>query len=167
EQFKLLGHRVEPAEAARVLEGHDAVASAFALGHARREGGDKSLCAYVVLREDVPVADLTEYLRGRLPNYLVPAVLVVIPEMPLTANGKVNASALPDPFGEVAAAAPVKTHVRDDVEEAVAKIWAGTLMLETDEVDDLADFHQLGGNSATLLAMLAAVSSEVVGGGQE
>ena len=115
----------------------------------------------------MPVADLTEYLRGRLPNYLVPAVLVVIPEMPLTANGKVNASALPDPFGEVAAAAPVKTHVRDDVEEAVAKIWAGTLMLETDEVDDLADFHQLGGNSATLLAMLAAVSSEVVGGGQE
>ncbi|WP_410641680.1 non-ribosomal peptide synthetase [Amycolatopsis sp. lyj-346] len=167
EQFKLLGHRVEPAETARVLEGHDAVAGAFALGHARRAGGDKSLCAYVVLREDVPVADLIEYLRGRLPSYLVPTAIVVVPELPLTANGKVNASALPDPFGDIVAAAPVKTRVRDDVEEAVAKIWAGTLMLETDEVNDVADFHQLGGNSATLLAMLAAVSSEVVGGGQE
>ncbi|MGW4377977.1 non-ribosomal peptide synthetase [Streptomyces albidoflavus] len=167
EQVKVHGHRVEPAEVARVLEEHPAVASAFAAGLSRAGTTDKTLYAWVVASEDGVRADALEaHLRERLPRYLVPSTTLLIPELPLTRNGKVDVGALPMPrdaaAGAPAAGAP-KAADRDEVEERIAAIWSQTLGLPAAGLGQDPDFHTLGGDSVTLLTMLARVSSEIVG----
>ncbi|MEV0695656.1 non-ribosomal peptide synthetase [Streptomyces sp. NPDC050388] len=170
EQVKVHGHRVEPAEIARVLEEHPAVASAFAAGLARPGTTDRTLCAWVVPTDgEVPADVLEEHLRERLPRYMVPSTTLLIPELPLTQNGKVDLSALPKPdgSGDAPAGAPEvfagDTAERDEVEAAVAAIWTDTLGLSADRLDQDPDFHTLGGDSVTLLTMLSRVSAEIVG----
>ncbi|TCO44753.1 non-ribosomal peptide synthetase [Actinocrispum wychmicini] len=149
DQVKVLGHRVEPAEVARVLEDHPGVTRAVVVP--RRN----SLHAYAVSTVDGDV--LRAFLTERLPRYLVPAAVIVVPEIPQTANGKVDVRALPDLVIQEA------TAERDDVGEAVAAVWADTLSVDMGRLDDDADFHRLGGDSVLLLSMLAGVCRDVVG----
>ncbi|MFI2779960.1 amino acid adenylation domain-containing protein [Streptomyces sp. ALB3] len=168
EQVKVLGYRIEPAEVAKALEEHPAVATAFVTGLVRPGTTDKVLCAYVVLREEVSEEELTAHVAGRLPRYMVPATMTVVPELPRTVNEKVDVAALPVPFsGPQADAAAAEAKARSAVEEEVAKIWARVLAVDVNRLGGDTDFHGLGGDSATLLAMLAAVSDEVVGSRRE
>ncbi|WP_415954487.1 non-ribosomal peptide synthetase [Streptomyces sp. KLOTTS4A1] len=172
EQVKVHGHRVEPAEIARVLEEHPSVASAFAAGLPRPGSTDKTLYAWVVTTdEDVRVGTLESHLQDRLPRYMVPSTTLLIPELPLTQNGKVDVSALPMPEAftedrsELGAADDVDG--RDAVEARIATIWTDTLGLPADRLGQDPDFHALGGDSVTLLTMLARVAAEIVGGDRE
>ncbi|MFC9948836.1 amino acid adenylation domain-containing protein [Streptomyces pratensis] len=168
EQVKVLGYRIEPAEVAKALEEHPAVATAFVTGLVRPGTTDKVLCAYVVLREEVPVERLTAHVAGLLPRYMVPTTTTVVPELPRTVNEKVDVAALPVPFaGPQADAAAAEAKSRSEVEEEVAKIWARVLAVDVNRLGGDTDFHGLGGDSATLLAMLAAVSDEIVGARRE
>ncbi|MFC5174966.1 non-ribosomal peptide synthetase [Streptomyces mutomycini] len=168
EQVKVLGYRVEPAEVAKALEEHPAVATAFVTGLVRPGTTGKVLCAFVVLRAEATVDELTDHVAGRLPRYMVPATTTVVAELPRTVNEKVDVAALPLPFtGPQADAAAAEAKARGEVEEAVAKIWARVLAVDVNRLAAGADFHRLGGDSATLLAMLAAVSDEVVGSRRE
>lgn len=168
EQLKVNGYRIEPAEIARTLEEHPAVATAFATGLVKPGSRDKVLCAYVVLREETPVEELTAHVRERLPRYMVPTATLVVPDIPRTVNEKVDVKALPVPFeGPSADSGPVEATERTEAEETVAKIWADVLGVDVNRLSADADFHQLGGDSATLLAMLAAVSTELVGAERE
>lgn len=164
EQVKVLGYRIEPAEIARTLEEHPAVATAFATGLVKPGTRDKVLCAYVVLRGDATVEELTAHIKERLPRYMVPTATFVVPDLPRTVNEKVDVSALPVPFeGPAADCATAGAATRSEAEGVVAKIWARVLAVDVDRIGADADFHRLGGDSATLLAMLAAVSADVVG----
>ncbi|NYV75302.1 non-ribosomal peptide synthetase [Streptomyces sp. UH6] len=172
EQVKVHGHRVEPAEIARILEEHPSVASAFAAGLTRPGTTDRTLCAWAVAAGDGTPTDLLplleDHLRERLPRYMVPSTILLIPELPLTHNGKVDVSALPRPSG---AAEPSQgsgdaggfAGSRDEVEETIAEIWTEVLGLPADRLGQDPDFHALGGDSVSLLTMLARVSSDVVG----
>ncbi len=164
EQVKVHGHRVEPAEIARTLEGHPAVASAFVAGLPRPGTTDKALYAWVVPHGPARTEELSAYVAERLPRYMVPATTLVVPELPLTPNGKVDVPALPVPSGqEPLTGEPVAADVRRSAtEEAVALIWSGTLGLPADRLGQEPDFHALGGDSLSLLTMLARVSSELV-----
>lgn len=166
DQVKVRGHRVEPAEVAQALETHPAVERAVVIARSRTGGSAKALYGYVLANAAVGEDALTAHLADRLPSYMVPAAVLVLPELPYTVSGKVDTRALPDPFAadpEAAAepgtepAAPL-----DPVEAAVAEIWARTLGVPRGRLDGTADFHQLGGDSVGLLAMLAAVCREVL-----
>ncbi|MEV5906539.1 amino acid adenylation domain-containing protein, partial [Streptomyces sp. NPDC052127] len=102
DQVKVRGFRIEPGEVEAALAEHPAVAQAAVLAR------DDRLIGYVAARPDVashsPLpggppspAELAAYLRGRLPDYLVPAVFVVLDVLPLTPNGKLDRAALPAP----------------------------------------------------------------------
>ncbi len=142
DQVKIRGFRVEPGEIEAVLTERPDVAQAVVIP--RQDGpGDHRLVAYVV-----PVAGggfpgdlLREYLRARLPEYLVPAVFVVLDELPLTAGGKLDRDALPE-GGEVRTGfvAP-----RGVVEVTMARVWAQVLGLERVGRED--NFFDLGGDS--------------------
>jgi hypothetical protein len=146
DQIKINGYRVEPGEIEAALEAHPGVARAAVVARAG------NLCAYVV----GDPTGLRERLAERLPGYLVPAVIVAVPELPYTVNGKVDTRALPDPFrpGEH----PVAP-LRDAVEERVAAVWAAVLSVDPDRIGREADFFALGGNSLTLIEMVAAVGA--------
>jgi amino acid adenylation domain-containing protein len=97
-QVKLRGYRVEPGEVESALAGHPRVRQAAVAVRANHLG-DARLVAYLVAGGDGPVdrRELRAYLAARLPAYLVPAVFVVLPELPVTANGKTDRGALPAP----------------------------------------------------------------------
>ncbi|WP_435837637.1 AMP-binding enzyme [Streptomyces angustmyceticus] len=165
------GHRVEPAEVAQSLEGHPAVDRAVVVARARPGRSGKSLYAYVLAHAEVTPEELAAYATGRLPRYMVPAAILVVPELPYTVSGKVDEKALPDPLTEepgawaldrAGPAAPV-----DPVEEAVARVWARALGVERGRLDGQADFHRMGGDSLSLLAMVAGVCREVLEAGGE
>jgi amino acid adenylation domain-containing protein len=169
DQVKVAGHRVEPAEIAQVMEEHPAVHQAAVVARSRPGREDKELCAYVVAAPGTAVAGLREFLAGRLPRYMIPAAIIAVPVIPRNANGKTDTRQLPDPFGPADGTTgddgPVAD--RDEVTNAVARIWAQALQLDARLIDEQADFRQLGGNSILMLSMIDEVSRIVTGDAHE
>src|SRR6185295_7396935 len=94
EQVKLRGFRIELGEVEAVLVQHPAVREAVVV--IKEYGpGDERLVAYVVGEESLQSGELRQYLKGVLPEYMVPQVLVQLERLPLTFNGKVDRRALP------------------------------------------------------------------------
>jgi amino acid adenylation domain-containing protein len=174
DQVKVLGHRIEPAEIAQALERHPAVAGAVVVPRSPGGQAHKALCAYVVPGADIDrdtdrdaalVRELTEHVARLLPRYMVPAVTTLVDRIPQTGNGKVDVRGLPDPFGPDHSGGAVGG--RDQLGDEVARIWSNVLGVAPQRMADTADFHQLGGNSMLLLAMLAQVSGSLVGADAE
>ncbi|MEU6587797.1 amino acid adenylation domain-containing protein [Streptomyces sp. NPDC046881] len=152
-QVKIRGHRVEPAEVEAALGDLPSVRAAAAAVHPGPDG-HKRLAGYVVLEPGhgpLDVAALREQLRRRVPDYLVPGAWVELAALPLTANGKIDRAALPEPAGP----ATTSTHTapRTPAERAVAEVWGEVLGVERVGADD--DFHVLGGHSLAILRIIA------------
>jgi amino acid adenylation domain-containing protein len=145
DQVKLRGFRVELGEVEAALAEHPVVADAVAMVR-EDEPGDKRLVAYVVGRanEAVSVPELRDYLKDRLPGYMMPSAIVLLDAFPLTPNGKVHRAALPVPGGErqqeVSYVAP-----RSEEERRIAEIWQEILNVQRVGVQD--NFFELGGHS--------------------
>jgi len=146
-QVKIRGFRIELGEIEVVLAQHPAIKEVVVV--AREDvPGNKRLVAYLVLsREetDLPVEELRNFLKEQLPHYMIPAAFVFLEALPLMPNGKVNRKALPAPDMtrpqlEAAFVAP-----RNQVEEALARIW--TQVLGIDKVGIHDNFFDLGGAS--------------------
>jgi len=156
EQVKVRGYRVEPSEVSTVLGQHPAVETSVVVA-AEDAPGEKQLVAYLVLTPGATVSAtaLREYLRQRLPDYMVPAVFVAIPSLPVTEQGKINRAALPAVNGnrlpDVAYMAP-----RTLVEEELVKILAPLLKVNRVGVND--NFFLLGGHSLMGTQVIARVS---------
>lgn len=149
-QVKVRGFRVELSEIEATLSRHPAVREA-AVVLKTVESGDRRLVAYVVLNSTANENDLWAYLKGKLPEYMVPASFVILESLPLTASGKLNHRLLPEPQPEsqrLNKQAPALTH--GAVETVLAAIWAEVLGLKVVGADD--NFFELGGHS--LLAVL-------------
>jgi amino acid adenylation domain-containing protein len=147
-QVKIRGVRIETGEIAAVLAEHPHVQRAAVVARPQ-PGGGVALAAYVVLRtnptDQTDPTDLRSFLHHRLPEVMVPSVFVELPELPLTANGKLDRRALPDPFlaGRVETRAPVAP--RTPLEALLAELWAEALGPAPFGVDD--NFFELGGDS--------------------
>ncbi|MEU6842766.1 amino acid adenylation domain-containing protein [Streptomyces sp. NPDC046716] len=146
-QVKIQGYRIELGEIETALLQHPDVRGAAAVVHGRPQGA-RRLVAFVVAEEGRPVpADVREFLGGKLPGYMVPETVVGIPELPLTANGKVDRKALvvPDEPAEAVAYQPPVT----EIEKNVAAVWAQ--MLQVERVGRQDHFFELGGDSLTAM----------------
>ncbi|MDY7094050.1 MAG: amino acid adenylation domain-containing protein [Acidobacteriota bacterium] len=143
-QVKVRGHRIELGEIEAVLSRGPGVAQAvvLALPDAR---GDQTLAAFVVRREGSEDEDLEAFLRPQLPEYMVPAAILTLDELPLSANGKVDRKALAAQQGELALPEREYLAPRTDVEEAVAEIFQQVVGVEP--VGALDNFFHLGGHS--------------------
>jgi amino acid adenylation domain-containing protein len=160
-QVKIRGFRIELGEiTARLLE-HPAVKESVVV--AREDvPGEKRLIVYYSLSalhashdQEPPLPDLRSFLCERLPEYMVPAVYVLMQSLPLTPNGKLDHKALPAPQGD---AYGVHGYVppQGDLETALAAIWAEVLRLE--KVGRYDNFFGLGGQSLLALRVLFRVN---------
>ncbi|MFI1735532.1 amino acid adenylation domain-containing protein [Streptomyces acidicola] len=163
-QVKVNGIRVEPTEIEMVLARHPAVGGAVVTvredpaGHAR-------LVGYVAPARTtdggadtatVPAAELRRYAAGRLPDYMVPALLVVLDRLPLTASGKLDRAALPEPeFTGTGYREP-----RTATERLLAEVYADVLGAERIGVDD--DFFTSGGDSIRSIQVVARAKARGV-----
>ncbi|SYX91578.1 Linear gramicidin synthase subunit C [Pseudomonas reidholzensis] len=150
-QLKIRGFRIEPGEIEARLRNLPDVRDAVVVSRDALSG--KQLVGYVVTSSSASTAAmLRDALRAELPDYMIPAHLVLLPAMPLTPNGKIDRQALPAPefSGLQQRVAP-----RNDVEQALADIWQEVLGVQVVGVDD--NFFELGGDSLRVLKMLSKV----------
>ncbi|MFB7953782.1 non-ribosomal peptide synthase/polyketide synthase [Streptomyces sp. NPDC056045] len=140
QQIKLRGFRIELGEIESVLAGCPGVdRAAVALREDRP--GVRRLVAYLVPEEGAEPADPRAHAAAALPQYMVPSVFVTLERLPLTANGKVDRAALPEPRTEQSAG----RGPRSPREEEMCRLFAEVLGVDRVFVDD--DFFELGGDS--------------------
>ncbi|HEV2733919.1 MAG TPA: amino acid adenylation domain-containing protein, partial [Longimicrobiaceae bacterium] len=153
EQVKVRGIRIEPGEVEAALLAHPGVRECVVV--AREDApGERRLVAYLA---GAAAADgLREHLRARLPSHMVPSAFVVLPALPLSANGKVDRAALPAPEAPVRASGRAP---RTATERALAGVWTDVLGVEQVSADD--NFFDLGGHSLLLVRVHARLGERL------
>ena len=163
-QVKIRGHRVECGEVEAALRTHPDVAEAAVT--VRGDGSDATLAGYLVTRSrDLVVPrGLREHLKRLLPDYMVPAAVVVVRGLPLTASGKTDYRALPEPGEDGAQGWPAADlagpAARTPVEQRLVSIFMELLQLS--ELPGAAEnFFSLGGHSLTAVQLVARIRAEL------
>jgi acyl carrier protein len=155
-QIKLRGFRIELGEVEAVLRKHPQIRENIVLVR-EDQPGDRRLIAYLVTNEEIPIGDLRAFLRMKLPDYMIPSAFVRLDAMPLTANGKVDRKALPQPDDPSSRARSNYVAPRAELERSLVKIWQQLLRVETVGVED--NFFDLGGHSLLLLRMVQEIQN--------
>ncbi len=155
-QVKIRGYRIEPGEIEAVLCEHPSVGNAAAA--VREDGaGERRLIAWCVPRpqNEITAADLAAYLKRKLPEYMVPSAIVLLGSFPLSANGKVDRSALPAPDAHTNERPAPEEGEMSPAEAALAQIWSQILGSGPVGVHD--NFFELGGHSLLAMQVISRV----------
>jgi fengycin family lipopeptide synthetase B len=155
DQVQIRGFRVEPGEIKSHLLEHPLVAEAEVIA---RESKSESveLIAYVVPRAEISLTALRNHLAETLPFYMVPTAFVMLEALPLTANGKVDRQALPDPDETRPEIEATFVAPRTANEEVLTKIWGEILGL--DQVGVFDNFFELGGHSLLATQVVSRIN---------
>ncbi|MCY8448952.1 surfactin non-ribosomal peptide synthetase SrfAA [Bacillus spizizenii] len=152
QQVKVRGYRIELSEIevqlAQLSEVHDAAVTAV-----KDKGGNTAIAAYVT-PETADIEALKSSLKETLPDYMIPAFWVTLNELPVTANGKVDRKALPEP--DIEAGGGEYKAPTTDMEELLAGIWQDVLGISEVGVSD--NFFSLGGDSIKGIQMASRLN---------
>ena len=155
-QHKIRGHRVDIAEIETALLAHDAIREAVVVTRAE-PSHEARLIAYVVPRThtELTVSTIRRHLAERLPDYMLPAVYVVLDALPLDANGKVARRLLPTPQPRRPCLDTPYVPPGTPLETALATLWADVLQLDRVGIHD--HFFDLGGDSLLAMQLMTRV----------
>jgi len=159
DRVKIRGYRIEIHEVELAILRHSTVDQVVVLCR-ENSRGDKYLVAYIVLdRLPAPtVSEMRVFLKQEIPDYMIPSVFVFLEALPLTANGKVDRNALPEPSKARPALDAEFVAPRDATEEALTKLCGEILAI--DEIGVLDNHFDLGGNSLTAMQVCAHVAKQ-------
>lgn len=160
-QVKIRGYRIELGEIETALRKHAAIAEAVIVAREDNKSsnpsvnGTKRLVGYAVANSAPPpgVGELRDFLKASLPDYMIPSTIVLLDEMPLTPNGKVDLKALPDPDRLRSDSQKTPTEPTNEVERKLAKIWSEVLGQKAIGIHD--NFFEAGGDSILSILIIA------------
>ena len=158
-QVKIRGYRIELEEIENVLLSYAGIKQSVVLSKERTstdESIDKYLVGYYVADNELNNEDILKSLSKRLPEYMVPSVLVYLDKLPLNINGKLDRKALPSPEFKnddnyVAA--------RSDLEREICNIWTEILGIEKEKISINANFFKIGGNSILAIRLITKLNN--------
>jgi amino acid adenylation domain-containing protein len=151
DQIKLRGFRIELGEIEEIINQHPSVSTSVVILR-EDEPGNKNLVAYITLdSQTLTIPELRRFLQNKLPDYMIPTAFMILKDLPLTSNGKVNRRALPIPETlrpelEVAYVMP-----QTEVEQTIASVWQKALKIEKIGIHD--NFFEIGGHSLLLVTV--------------
>lgn len=156
DQIKIRGYRVEPNEIIAVLDRHPMISTSHVIAQ-ENHAEEKRLIAYIVPApgSQPTCAELRDFLRVHLPEYMVPTVFVSLDALPVTSNGKVNRRALPIPNASNTLQSEPQVVARTLVEKRVAAIVAKLLLMQNVGASD--NFFLLGGHSLLGTQLIASI----------
>jgi len=156
-QVKIKGFRIELEEIEKTLSNYKEITNSIVLVKENKElnessSSNKYLVGYYVSKEQLKDVEILSYLHMRLPEYMIPAILVHMERLPLTVNGKLDRKALPQVefSGRENFLSP-----RNELERKLCGIWAEVLGLSISEVGILDDFFMLGGDSIVSIRLVS------------
>jgi amino acid adenylation domain-containing protein len=157
DQVKIRGFRVEPAEIESALRSHPRVREAVVA--ARDDGrGDRRLVAYVV-GDGADEDELKSHVGSWVPDFMVPAAIVTLAELPRTASGKIDRQSLPAPEEVATTQRRERVVPRTPTEAQVAAIWRD--ILGVDDVGVTDDFFAIGGHSLLATQIIARIRAQM------
>src|SRR6185436_16295399 len=154
-QVKIRGHRIELGEIEAVVRQHEQVRTAVVIAREDRPN-EQRLVAYVVPKEKLDVSEVRRFVSERLPEYMSLSFVVVLDQLPLTRNGKVDLKALPKP--ETVQMESVARYVapRNEIEQIVTSVWQEALGVEQIGIND--NFFEVGGHSLLMVQVHSKLS---------
>ena len=155
-QVKIRGFRIELGEIEAALAEHPFVAECV-VNVVEGEYGDKRLISYFVsaVMDQAHANDLRDFMRNKLPEYMLPAAFVRLESLPLSPNGKIDRRALPLPETSEAAVTSHYVPPRDELELKLSKIWEKVLPVRPIGIND--NFFELGGHSLLAVRMFSLI----------
>lgn len=160
-QVKIRGFRIELGEVEVQLTAQEGVDSALVM--AKEWVGSQQLVGYIkpttALDEDAHVtfaSAVKSELSSQLPEHMVPSILMVVTEWPLTSNGKIDRQALPTPDGLALQGEYIAAQT--DTEKALVDVCSSLLAIEADKISTTANFFELGGHSLLVMKLIGQAS---------
>ncbi|MBC8757076.1 amino acid adenylation domain-containing protein [Kordia sp. YSTF-M3] len=150
-QLKVRGYRVETMEVANAILQVKEINDSHVVGY--ESHGIQHLVGYFT--GNCSEIALREYLRGELPDYMIPTYLVELESFPMTANGKIATDKLPDP---ISVTEKIYQEARNERDEKLIAIWKAVLKVETIGITD--NFFELGGHSLKAVQIASRIQQE-------
>jgi amino acid adenylation domain-containing protein len=155
---KIQGFRVELTEVEAVLNEHESVEKSIVVVSDDKVG-QKYLCAYVLPsnehKKDIDVQELKDSTKKVLPKYMIPSVIIVMSQLPLTSSGKLDYDHLPSPGRYLIERSSTYIAPTTETEKVIASVWCSVLSAERVGVND--DFIELGGESLAAMKIMAQI----------
>ncbi|MFS0518986.1 amino acid adenylation domain-containing protein [Nostoc sp. UIC 10607] len=158
-QVKIRGFRIELGEIEAVLSQHPSVHSVVVTAKVDTPGAQRLVAYIVPQNQSAPtISELRQFMKTKLPNYMVPSAFVMLESLPLTPNGKVDRLTLPAPDTNNLAMQGSFVPPLDIVEQKLAQIWAEVLKVYPVGVKD--NFFDLGGHSLLAVQLMARIEQQ-------
>ncbi|MCX2584719.1 amino acid adenylation domain-containing protein [Pedobacter sp. MR22-3] len=153
-QVKIRGYRIELEEIRSCLQKYHQVMEVAVI--AREINQINSLLAYYVSKTEIEQSVLRDFLLEQLPAYMIPPYFIHLEQLPITANGKLDKNALPEPdlFSASGFVSP-----SNDVQEKILEIWAEVLKINKDDVSVNSNFFEIGGNSLNMVSIIKRLNN--------
>jgi len=158
-QVKIRGYRIELGEIESAISKFTGIKENAVVVHTD-EQSEKVLVAYCVIDDGTELneTELRRFLKEKLPDYMIPSVIVLMEKLPLTANNKVDRKALPEPINLSSSVSKDYVEPTTDTEKKLALIWSSILKIE--KIGILDNFFEIGGHSMIAVNMIIRIEKE-------
>jgi len=158
QQIKVRGYRIEIGEIEQALLKHNKIEEVAVTTYEESEGV-LGLIAYITSDEIVTAPDLQDFLKLRLPGYMIPGLFAVLPAMPITESGKIDRQALPEPDNVQLLEGKPYVAPQTELQEQLVQIWENILKRKPIGIHD--NFFNIGGHSLKATQLMSAVYKEI------